>query len=569
MLLGGRLMTRRENAVMIVFTIILLIALSWVGSAEGAVVTSITVSGNQEIESAAVLEVIKATKVGEPLDDDKLMEDMKAISEMGFFSFVEVEPKFYLGGIRVNFKLEENPVINGVNVDIDVSDIPADEIVKRLDIPVGEILNINKITPETIQALIESIANDYGIYIEPADVYVDDNGIFQMHFVTIKLSGVKVTGLEKTKENVVLRYVTLKKGDVPKKDELEKIYGKLYNTGYFDSVNIFFEPTDKPMEQTMVIDVKERKSGQILGGLGYSSVDGIVGYLQYQEDNFLGYGQKLSSKVELGKQKRLLGLSFYEPFLGSSLTSFGVDLNYIKQRIDNADHTYVEDDRKGFTLTIGRPVGEYLRLSLNGTLDNNLEKVSATNTVTDWKTRSLGFILSYDDANHYLYPSKGHRIRLLTEFGGKVLGGNYSYQKYDFDMSKYVKLDKAGKHVLAGHIQCGVVTTPDAKLPENMKYYIGGSNTVRGYKFGILDGKRSMVSNLEYRYLISEQIQLVLFADAGQIWDNGFSMSNFKTGFGPGVRINTPIGPIRLDYGFSKEEGKWQSQFYFSLGQAF
>ncbi len=562
-------MTRRKNSVSIFIAIILFVSLSCFGSAEEAIVTSITVSGNQEIDSATILEVIKATKIGEPLDDNKLMEDMKAITEMGFFSFVEVEPKFYLGGIRVNFKLEENPVIKGVNIKLDVDDVPTSEIAKRLNIPVGEILNINRITSETIQALIESIANDYGIYIEPADAFVDENNVFQISFVTIKLAGVKVTGLEKTKENVVKRYVTLKKGDVPKKGELEKLYGKLYNTGYFDSVNISFEPTDKPMEQTMVIDVKERKSGQILGGLGYSSVDGIVGYLQYQEDNFFGYGQKLSSKIELGKQKRMLGLSFYEPFLGSSLTSLGVDLNYIKQKIDNADGSYVEDDRKGITLSVGRPLGEYLRLSVNGTLDNNLEKVSATNTLTDWKTRSLGFILSYDNANHYLYPSKGQRIRLLTEFGGRVLGGNYSYQKYDFDMAKYVKLDKAGNHVLAGHIQCGVVTTPDERLPENMKYYLGGSDTVRGYRFGVLDGKRRLVSNLEYRYLISDQIQLVLFADAGQIWDNGFDMANFKTGFGPGIRINTPIGPIRLDYGFTKEEGKWKSQFYFSLGQAF
>mgnify|MGYP000938532647 FL=1 len=151
----------------------------------------------------------------------------------------------------------------------------------------------------------------------------------------------------------------------------------------------------------------------------------------------------------------------------------------------------------------------------------------------------------------------------------KILGGNYSFQKYDADFAKYVKLDKEGKHVLAGHLQAGVITTPDARLPENMKYTLGGSDTVRGYKYGYLDGKSRILSNIEYRYMVTDQIQLVLFADAGQIADTGVKWENFKTGFGPGIRINTPIGPIRLDYGFAKDNGKWNSQFYFSLGQAF
>lgn len=569
-------MAKQKPSVMAVVAFVLLMLLSSLVYAEGAIVTSITVSGNQEISASEILAVVKATKVGEPLDENHLMEDMNAITDLGYFSLVEVEPKFYLGGMRVNFKVEENPIVKGVEVSLDIDEIPVSEIEKRLNIPVGEVFNIQRLSPESMQELVEGIATDYGIFVEPTDAYIDNNAVFKISFVTSRISDIKVTGLEKTKEQVVTRYVNIKPGDIPRRNELEKIYGKLYNTGYFDSVNIFFEPTDKPLEQTMVIDVKERKTGQILSGLGYSSVDGIVGYLQYQEDNLLGYGQKLSSKVELGRKKRMIGLSFYEPFLGTSSTSLGLDFNYTKSRFEYSDTNFVEEDRKGFTLSVGRPITEYTRLTVNGTIDNNLEKVSATNTVSDWKTRSLGFILSYDDANHFLFPSKGQRVRLLTEFGGKVLGGNYAFQKYDADFAKYVKLDKKGKHVLAGHVGVGVITTPDEKLPENMKYYLGGPDTVRSYKFGSFDedrslfeGNRRFVSNLEYRYLITDQIQLVLFADAGQIFDNGFKNENFKTGFGPGIRLNTPIGPIRLDYGFGKDGGKWRSAFHFSLGQAF
>ena len=569
---GGTLMKTKIVSVFSFFLIILLISsltpLAFANDV-GTIVTSIAVSGNKEVPTRDILAVINATKVGEPLDEQKLMQDMQAITDMGYFSYVEVEPNFYLGGIRVTFKVQENQIVSGVHVDLDTDQIPKEAIIDKMNIPIGKVFDASILSPERIQEILDQVTEEYGVFLQPMEVSIGADNVFRISFRTNKIVGIEVTGLNKTKEHVVRRYVTIKEGDVLKSSELEKIYGKLYNTGYFDSVMISFEPTENVFEQIMVIDVTERKSGQVLGGLGYSSLDGIVGYLQYQEDNLLGYGQQISTRVELGRNKKMFGLSFYEPYLGSSATSLGLEATLSKSKVDVTGDNVVENNRKGINLTIGRPLTEYLRLSLTGTIDNNLETVSATNVTTDWKTRSLGFILSYDDANHFLFPSKGQRISLLGEFGGKALGGNYSYQKYELDVAKYLSIDKAGKHVLAAHIQGGVIKTPDAKLPENMKYYVGGPDSVRGYRFGVFQGNSRVLGNLEYRYLISDSIQLVAFADVGQIADSGVALEDLKFGFGPGIRINTPIGPIRLDYGFAREEGKWQSQFHFSLGQAF
>lgn len=86
-----------------------------------------------------------------------------------------------------------------------------------------------------------------------------------------------------------------------------------------------------------------------------------------------------------------------------------------------------------------------------------------------------------------------------------------------------------------------------------MKYFLGGPDTVRGYRWGAFQGNSLLLANVEYRYLISDAIQLVGFADLGEIADEGVKADNLKFGFGPGIRINTPIGPIRLDFGFSRE----------------
>ncbi|HOP54184.1 MAG TPA: BamA/TamA family outer membrane protein [Bacillota bacterium] len=539
------------------------------GSDVAAIVTSIGVSGNREVSTSEILAVIKATQVGEPLDEQKLMQDMQAITEMGYFSLVEVEPSFYLGGMRVVFKVHENPVISGVEVELDTDEVPEEALLEAMNIPIGKIFNANILTPERMQEVIDEIVVKYGLFLQPTEVNIDEDNVFKISFKTNRIADVKVTGLDKTKEHVVRRYVNIKAGDALKSTELEKLYGKLYNTGYFDSVNIYFEPTDNPLEPIMVIDVTERKSGEVIGGLGYSSLDGVVGYLQYQEDNFLGYGQQVATRLELGRNKRMFGLSFYEPFLGSSATSLGLEATISHSKTELGENLFVENNRKGINLSIGRPLTEYLRLSLTGTIDNNLETLSQTNQTTDWKTRSVGFILSYDNANHFLFPSKGQRVSLTGDFGGKIIGGNYTYQKYELDVAKYIGLDKEGKHVLALHAQGGVIKTPDARLPEHMKYFLGGPDTVRGYRWGAFQGNSLLLANVEYRYLISDAIQLVGFADLGEIADEGVKADNLKFGFGPGIRINTPIGPIRLDFGFSRENGKWQSQFHFSLGQAF
>ncbi|MDI3530514.1 MAG: outer membrane protein insertion porin family [Candidatus Atribacteria bacterium] len=109
--------------------------------------------------------------------------------------------------------------------------------------------------------------------------------------------------------------------------------------------------------------------------------------------------------------------------------------------------------------------------------------------------------------------------------------------------------------------------TSDTSLPDYEKFGVGGVNTLRGYDLFEFEGEKMLVCNLEYRWTVSENTQVVFFGDAGYAWpyEEPVSFEDIKTGYGVGIRVDTPIGPVRLDYGIGERGG----QTYFSIGHTF
>ena len=159
------------------------------------------------------------------------------------------------------------------------------------------------------------------------------------------------------------------------------------------------------------------------------------------------------------------------------------------------------------------------------------------------------------------------------EFGLPILGATSSYSKVRFDHSRYFEV-KDGGYVLAlrglgGRLLAG-------SFEDDEKFKIGGAETLRGYTYGDdklkLKGDHMLVMNAEFRFPIIEKITGVVFTDWGTTWDQGntLSLSDVKNSFGLGVRLDTPLGLLRLDYGFGKDEtDKRVGQFYFGIGHTF
>ncbi|MEN3185155.1 MAG: BamA/TamA family outer membrane protein, partial [Atribacterota bacterium] len=178
------------------------------------------------------------------------------------------------------------------------------------------------------------------------------------------------------------------------------------------------------------------------------------------------------------------------------------------------------------------------------------------------KSNSITPTIIYDTRDDIFNPHSGWWCSLQAEFAGRFLGGDYNYSKYVLDVRNYI--DTGENATLALRFVGGIA---DVELPRFEQFSVGGVNTLRGYDLYEFQGEKMLVFNLEYRFDIAKNTQLVVFGDAGYAWPLGETIrfADLKTGYGIGLRFDTPIGPIRLDYGIGEEGG----QTYVSIGQTF
>jgi outer membrane protein insertion porin family len=171
-------------------------------------------------------------------------------------------------------------------------------------------------------------------------------------------------------------------------------------------------------------------------------------------------------------------------------------------------------------------------------------------------------MIIYDTRDDVFNPHNGWYGIAQAEIAGRFLGGDNNYNKYILDLRNYI--DTGQDTVLALRLMGGIA---DTTLPEYEKFTVGGVNTLRGYDLAEFEGEQMLVFNAEYRWDIADNTQLVVFGDAGYAWalDEPIRLDDIKFGYGVGLRFDTPLGPIRLDYGLGEEGG----QTYFSIGQTF
>ncbi|GAG28407.1 unnamed protein product, partial [marine sediment metagenome] len=238
----------------------------------------------------------------------------------------------------------------------------------------------------------------------------------------------------------------------------------------------------------------------------------------------------------------------------------------------------------GGRLIFGRKISDSVKLGLELKSERvTYDLISGTlpEDTNEGLTNSLVPTFSYDTRDNVFEPTSGWYHNFSLEKAGGFLKGDYDFTKYNLTLRAYISTkfiedvvdissvkkitDNLSKGVLALRAMGGMA---DTDLPSFAAYQVGGMNTLRGYDFGEFSGDKSLVFNVEYRFPLAENFQAVLFADWGQAWDYGESIDfeDLKFGRGVGVRFDTPLGPIRLDYGINENgEGKT----YFSIGHTF
>lgn len=408
---------------------------------------------------------------------------------------------------------------------------------------------------------------------------------------------VDVRGNSRTKDIVIRREVSVIPGEVCDSIKIKRSRERLQNLGYFEYVDVSLRPTDIKHDKDIVIEVKEQKTGEISFGAGYSSIDYLIGFVEISQSNFditnfpyfLGGGQKMRIRADIGSKRRDYLLSFTEPWFWGRRLSFGVDLFQTTRKYFSS---YFDENRRGVNLKLGKSLGEFNRADLI----YSYQQVDITNVSDDASedikqeagkryVGTVGLGLTRDTRDSWIFPTRGYRIMFLPEVAG--LGGNTEFVKLTGTGSIYFPL--YFKHVLRLGAKAGVVDQygNSSRVPIFDRFFLGGATTVRGFDYRDISprdsngepigGKTMGMGTIEYTFPLITRIRGAFFCDTGAVFAPAghFAFGDLNTSVGVGVRLRLPIGPIQVDYGIPvitdqvNEDEKGKGRFSFSMGTTF
>lgn len=403
---------------------------------------------------------------------------------------------------------------------------------------------------------------------------------------------ITLVGNTKTKDRVIRRQLSIHSGEIYNRKQVYTSQRKLMLLGIFDEVKI--EPAQPEVESEVVdliVSVKERKTGVISLGAGYSTEEGIRGYSRYRQTNLFGKGQRFgasvywSEKGELVERGREIKLDFFEPSLYETDYGFGAELYYRRENLDNYSLRRLGSDiylTRLFEKRNTRATLKY-RFEKDQTFDfkNEIdtEILSLDGKKTDIGSFSLN--LTRDTRDNIAYPHRGNIQSLTLEFANDLIGSQADFVKVIGDFRTYHRIMKSDW--VLGLRATGGVAQPYGgldELPIFERLYAGGADSVRGFEERYLGpkdkdgypvgGEAMVVFNAELRFPVYKQLGGVVFYDCGNVWAKPaqIDLSELESAVGVGVRYQTPIGPFRLDYGLRIPKVD-SGRFHISVGQTF
>lgn len=550
-------------------------------------VKTIEIRGNKRIPKERILGAVTETKVGQPLSEDKLRADIRAINELGVFADVAVRTQTEQDGLVVVFLVTENPVVVEIVVEGNTV-VSGDDIRRALAVPADEVLNLNKMRDgaRAVQKLYEDkgyvLARVADLGLLPVEGAAD-RARLRVRIAEGTVEAVRLSGLRKTRESAVRRHITVKPGDVFNVNALNRDLQRLFDLGLFESIRALPQPGTTSDSVVVVVEVKEARTSQIGGGVGYSSDEGLLGFVEYKDRNWQGFGQTVTVRaergVQLGAQRFDYELSFTEPFFDPQRTALDLSLfsraSVEREFSGGVAVSRFELQRTGSLISLTRPLDPITTASVR--LKSELTTFTALpldpndssslvvppSLLTPGRVVSLQLSAVQDGRDDRFAPTRGQRIALTTDFSLTALGSQFGFTKYALDYQHYFPWGK--DTTLVGRLFYGASS---GTLPVQEQFILGGPSTVRAFAAGRFRADSMVVANVEFRFPFStlfRQLQDVsgaLFVDAGNA---PVSVTDLKVGYGFGVAVKTPLGSIRIDLAFGPE-GR---QVWLSLGSPF
>ena len=545
-------------------------------SVVGKTIVEINFKGATEATEAAARGAL-TLHVGDTVTEEGLTKDRDAIYATGYF--YDLYPVFESvpEGIVLTYYVLENPLLKEVKIEGNTAE-STETLMGLITVKQGELLN-SRTLQENVQAIQEKYRADGYILAKITDLNIAQDGTLTIKISEGNLEGYKVKGNKKTKDRVILREMRQKPGEPFNANMARRSMQRVYNLGYFEDVNVKMNPGIEPNAVIMEIDVKEKRTGSFGIGAGYSSQDGMVGMISISDTNFRGVGDTISISYEMsGDDTDARGYTFMyrRPWLDKKETAGTLRLYNRTYEYDDYDANGNHKEsfmRKyaGGEFTLSRPMSEYSTnfITLRNRKDEYVKHTETGNAGDRsgdmvWRKKNFGTTRSItlehvtDTRDNVYEPTMGARASISAEFAG--FGGDFSFRKYTISDTHYFKAGHAQVFAVRGQYGIG-----SGSISEYNQYRVGGQDTIRGYREDQFRGDRMALASIEYRFPIVSKVTGALFTDFGGAWDSGFKPSNMHGSVGIGLGLNTPIGPLRLDYGRGSQGGR----VHFRVGGTF
>ncbi|MDF2439938.1 MAG: outer membrane protein insertion porin family, partial [Abditibacteriota bacterium] len=561
--------------------------------AEGREIVNIRVVGNRVVPEQSIL--LKATtRRGAAFSARQLDLDRAAIDSLGFFASVQYQVTPNLedpNKIDLTFIVIEHSVVTGFRFEGNTT-VKTEDLIKILETKPGTVLNNNTINSDVTKIQTLYRERGYAALVTNVQRSVDNTGTVVFTIQEAKITKLVIAGLKKTKESLVRTQIRTKPGDPFDQFKVRRDLNRIYDLGFFEDVTYKVDDDpEAPGSLIVTLQLKEKRTGQFTVGLGFDSRSKVTGFFTLAENNLRGNGQRAFASVEAGGQ-RTFDVGFGDPFVGSRNSSY--DISVFDRRIFREPRAvtrvigqptgpqtlYYEEQRTGGRLNYTIPLdedrnssvlfgyrNERARLFQTDNSGINIPVTLPVNSAGRVSAFSTGFLRDARDLR--LDPSRGSREQLLVERAFSLLGGDQAFTKIDLDYRRYIPLigpAKVGELPRAVFAARFVAGKSFGALPAFEQYFIGGSDTVRGYDVDEQLGDNQFYTNLELRYRFQRKFQIVGFLDVGKATGGRFATADeMLVGFGGGIRLQTPIGPIRLDIG----HGRDGVRTHFAIGPTF
>ncbi|BAC89804.1 BamA/TamA family outer membrane protein [Gloeobacter violaceus] len=545
------------------------------------------------------------TRPGQTTTRTQLQQDINAVFATGYFADVKATPEDTPLGVRVTFDVSPNPTLEAVSTEGSTL-LPEAVVQETFKNQVGQTLNFGELQ-RGVKSLEEWYAERGYVLAKVADVQSTPDGKVKLTVTEGIIEDIRVKGNTRTRDFIVTREVALKPGGVFNRNAIQRDLQRVYALNIFKDVGLDLGQGQDPQKVVVNIKVEEKSTGSIAAGAGVNSAYGFFGTLSLQESNLGGNNQKIGLDVQGGGQILLFNLSFTDPWIAGDPNRTSLSTNIFNRQafsyvfngggvgVLNPRTGFVEtprENRLGLGVIFGRPLNNEWRASAGArfetvqlrdflgrryTTDNLGNPLTISGTDTD-RLFFLQGALVRDTRDNPNTPRSGSVLRGSLDQSVGVLGDVF-FTRPTVSYSQFIPMDilpwGQGKQVLAFNSSVGTVF---GALPPYEAFTLGGGNSVRGFFEGNLGTGRSyMINSVEFRAPVFDPVGAALFVDYGTTLGSQAAVLGAPAivrgkigaglGFGIGLRVQSPLGPLRID--FAANTAGLPSQVHFGLGEKF